>query len=308
MIRLEDVSVRYGEVGALKQVDLAVEPGDLCVLVGPSGSGKSTLLRLVNRLVEPASGRVFVRGTDVRDVEPAQLRRSVGYVMQSIGLFPHRTVERNIATVPRLLGWSTERIAERVEAMMRLVHLPPEFRTRYPGELSGGQAQRVGLARALAADPDILLMDEPFGAVDPITRRELRTELRRIHAETGKTILFVTHDPAEALELATRIVVLREGRVQAVGAPDAFSPAQADDFVRHLFGIEALALNGLRLLYAGARVRTRALAGAPTISSETSLRDALVEMILTRSPVLTVTAADGSTGGLQVEDILEAQR
>jgi osmoprotectant transport system ATP-binding protein len=228
--------------------------------------------------------------------------------MQSIGLFPHRTVERNIATVPRLLGWSTERIAERVEAMMRLVHLPPEFRTRYPGELSGGQAQRVGLARALAADPDILLMDEPFGAVDPITRRELRTELRRIHAETGKTILFVTHDPAEALELATRIVVLREGRVQAVGAPDAFSPAQADDFVRHLFGIEALALNGLRLLYAGARVRTRALAGAPTISSETSLRDALVEMILTRSPVLTVTAADGSTGGLQVEDILEAQR
>ena len=210
MIAYEGVSVAFGAVEALAGIDARVEPGALGVLIGPSGSGKSTLLRLVNRLVEPTHGTVRVRGVDVATQDPAPLRRSIGYVMQSVGLFPHRTVAQNVATVPRLLGWPAPRIAGRVDAMLALVHLDPtRFRDRRPSELSGGQAQRVGLARALAGDPDILLMDEPFGAVDPIVRRGLRGELRRIHAQTGKTIMFVTHDPSEALELATNLMVLR---------------------------------------------------------------------------------------------------
>ncbi len=229
------------------------------MLVGPSGSGKSTLLRLVNRLVDPTSGRVLVRDADVATLDPAPLRRSIGYVIQSIGLFPHRTVADNVATVPRLLGWPKEKIAARVAEMLDLVHLGgAAFANRAPAELSGGQAQRVGLARALAGDPDILLMDEPFGAVDPITRQDLRAELKRIHAETGKTILLVTHDPVEALELATQIVVLRRGRVVAAGSPLDLTEADGDAFVRDLFGGEALALRRLRFTRVGDVMTCRA--------------------------------------------------
>jgi osmoprotectant transport system ATP-binding protein len=334
VVRLEDVSVAFGEVAALADIDLLVEAGDLAVLVGPSGSGKSTLLRLVNRLVEPVRGRVLVRGTDVRSGDPAALRRSIGYVIQSVGLFPHRDVAQNIATVPRLLGWSSDRIAERVAAMLDLVRLTePGLARRYPAELSGGQAQRVGLARALAADPDILLMDEPFGAVDPIIRRELRGELRRIHAETAKTILLVTHDPVEALELATRLVVLREGRIAAAGRPVDLmagtdgSPAgggsdaagasvrdrsggsdAGDAFVRDLFGGEAASLHRLRFTDVAAVMEPVPAPGAPTIALEANLREALNRMLTQRVPRLAVVGPGGPLGSLSLDAVVERHR
>ncbi|HEX2555701.1 MAG TPA: ABC transporter ATP-binding protein [Microvirga sp.] len=306
-VRLEGVSVAFGGVMALEDVDLAVEAGDLAVLVGPSGSGKSTLLRCVNRLVDPVRGRVRVRGRDIAGMEPAALRRSIGYVIQSVGLFPHRTVAQNIATVPRILGWPKARVGERVAALLALVRLEPELAGRRPAELSGGQAQRVGLARALAADPDILLMDEPFGAVDPIVRRTLRTELRRIHAETGKTILLVTHDPVEALELATRLVVLREGRVVAAGRPVDLTDAAGDAFVRDLFGGDTMALHRLRFTPVSA-VMEPGLVDAPAIAPDATLREALARMIALRVTRLSVAGAAGPVGSLALDALVERHR
>ncbi len=297
MIGFDRVSVSFGATEALEDVTLSVAPGALCVLVGPSGSGKSTLLRLVNRLVEPTAGRVSVRGTDVTALEPAQLRRSIGYVIQSVGLFPHRSVAENIATVPRLLGWERRRIDARVTSMLDLVRLGEEYRERYPAELSGGQAQRVGLARALAADPDILLMDEPFGAVDPITRGSLREELRRIHQKTGKTVLLVTHDPIEALELATQIVVLRGGRMVAAGTPMELMAPAGDPFIRDLFGGELLALRRLRFTPVAAIMEPPQPGAAPGIPAATSLWDALTRMIDQRAARLAVNDESGGVIG-----------
>ena len=308
MIAFEDVSVAYDGRPALSGVTLALDEGALCVLVGPSGSGKSTLLRLVNRLVTASAGHVVVRGQDVSRLDPALLRRSIGYVMQSVGLFPHRTVGENIATVPRLLGWSKKQIASRVEAMLDLVHLGGTgFLNRYPSELSGGQAQRVGLARALAGDPDILLMDEPFGAVDPITRRGLRTELRRIHRETGKTILLVTHDPAEALELATHIVVLRQGLVVAAGHPLALIGPGGDAFTRDLFGGEALALRRLQFTSVADAMEPGPDGGEPgprMIPAHASLQEALARMVEDRAGLLTVVDDAGRVCGVVSADAL----
>jgi osmoprotectant transport system ATP-binding protein len=257
---------------------------------------------LVNRLVTASAGQVFVRGQDVSRLDPALLRRSIGYAMQSVGLFPHRTVGENIATVPRLLGWSKKQIAARVEAMLDLVHLGGTgFLNRYPSELSGGQAQRVGLARALAGDPDILLMDEPFGAVDPITRRGLRAELRRIHHETGKTILLVTHDPAEALELATQIVVLRQGLVVAAGHPLDLTGPGGDAFTRDLFGGEALALRRLQFTSVADVIEPWPESGEPgscTITATASLHEALARMVEARTAVLTVVDDAGRARGM----------
>jgi osmoprotectant transport system ATP-binding protein len=309
LITFDHVSVTFDAAHALHEIDLAVEPGALCVLVGPSGSGKSTLLRLVNRLVEPTRGRVLVRGSDVATLDAAPLRRSIGYVIQSVGLFPHRSVAENIATVPRLLGWPKDRIAARVEAMLSLVRLGGDaFANRAPAELSGGQAQRVGLARALAADPDILLMDEPFGAVDPITRRDLRTELRRIHAETGKTILLVTHDPVEALELATQIVVLRQGRVVAAGSPMDLTAREGDPFVRALFGGEALALRRLRFTTVADVMEAAAGEAGPSIAPEASLREALALMVEARASRLSVVDGGRIVGSVPVEALVERHR
>lgn len=317
-VRFEAISVAFGGVVALHDVNLDVAAGDLCVLVGPSGSGKSTMLRLVNRVAEPLRGRVLVRGEDVSSQDAATLRRSIGYVIQSVGLFPHRNVTDNIATVPRLLGWPRERIAERVRAMLALVHLDERsFAHRYPAELSGGQAQRVGLARALAGDPSILLMDEPFGAVDPIVRRDLRSELRRIHGETGKTILLVTHDPAEALELATRIVVLKEGRIAAMGRPLDLAGGGAagedsvgervgsEGFVRDLFGGEVLSLQRLRFTPVSAVMDAALAPSAPTIAAGATLRQALTRMIARRSTILSVMEADGPVGSVTIETLVE---
>ena len=297
MIAFEDVVVRFGATQALSGVSLHVGAGELCALVGPSGSGKTTLLRLVNRLVEPQSGTVRVRGEDVMRVDAPALRRSIGYAMQSVGLFPHRTVAENIATVPRMLGWDRTRIAERVAELLRMLRLDAALGERLPRALSGGQAQRVGIARALAADPDILLMDEPFGAVDPITRRELRSELRRIHAETGKTVLLVTHDPEEALELGTHVVVLRGGRIVANGSPEAVVAPGADPFARELLGGAQPGLRRLALMPATVALEPEpAPVDAPILPPEASIADALSLMAERGCDRVALTGAEGSVG------------
>jgi osmoprotectant transport system ATP-binding protein len=222
MIRFERVSVRFGSTWAVRDLDLEVAEGELLALVGASGSGKTTTLRLVNRLVAATEGVVSVGGRDVASVDAVGLRRGIGFVLQAIALFPHRTVAENVATVPRLLGWDRDRVAARVDALLRLVRLPPEtYRDRLPHELSGGQQQRVGLARALAAEPPIVLMDEPLGALDPVTRAELQGELRRLHDALRLTTVVVTHDMAEALTLADRVAVMSEGRLVRVATPAA---------------------------------------------------------------------------------------
>ena len=287
MIAIEDVVVRFGAAEALRGVSLEIGAGELCALVGPSGSGKTTLLRLINRLVAPYRGVVRVRGEDVARLDPAKLRQSIGYAMQSVGLFPHRSVAENIGIVPRLRGWDRPRIAARTAELMALLHLDHELAARLPHALSGGQAQRVGIARALAADPDILLMDEPFGAVDPITRRDLRAELRRVHRATGKTIVLVTHDPEEALELGTKLVVLRAGRVVTVGAPAALVAPGADAFARELLGGKQPGLQRLALLPATIALQAGpAPNGAPELPAEASLADALSLMAESKCTVL----------------------
>jgi osmoprotectant transport system ATP-binding protein len=233
---------------ALADLDLDVPGGEICVLVGPSGSGKTTAMRMVNRMVEITDGDILVGGTSVRDRSPAQLRREIGYVIQQIGLFPHRTIADNIATVPSLLGWSRDRTNARVEELMELVRIEPGLRDRYPAQLSGGQQQRVGVARALAADPGVMLMDEPFGAVDPINRERLQNEFLRLQAEVRKTILFVTHDVDEAIKMGDRIAILRQGgRLAQYATPAELLMAPADGFVEDFVGADR-ALKRLALM------------------------------------------------------------
>jgi len=222
-IAFRDVSYGIRGKEILRHFDLEVARGETLVLLGRSGSGKTTALKMVNALLTPSSGDVFVEGKPTREWNPILLRRRIGYVIQEAGLFPHYTVERNVAVVPRLVGWEPGRIGKRVDELLWIVGLPPaEFRARYPRELSGGQRQRVGVARALAAEPSLLLMDEPFGALDPVTRRELQREFLSLRGTWTKTSLFVTHDVREALALATRIALLHEGRLEFVATPREF--------------------------------------------------------------------------------------
>src|SRR5210317_2407855 len=250
-IRLESVSKSYGAGAepAVRSLTLEVEKGEVLVLVGPSGCGKSTTLRLINRLIEPTSGKIFLNGEDVTDVDPSELRRKIGYVIQQVGLFPHRTIAENIATVPKLLGWDKAAIASRVDEMLDLVSMDPAvYRDRYPKELSGGQAQRVGVARALAADPDVLLMDEPFGAIDPITRDRLQNEFLRLQQDLKKTIVFVTHDIDEAIKMGNRIAILREGsEIAQIDTPEVILSDPADEFVENILGSVAI-LKSLTLM------------------------------------------------------------
>ncbi len=244
------VTKRYpgADEPALAELDLDVPGGEICVFVGPSGSGKTTAMRMVNRMVEITEGDILVGGTSVRERSPAELRREIGYVIQQIGLFPHRTVADNIATVPRLLGWDRERVEARVEELLELVRIDPALRDRFPAQLSGGQQQRVGVARALAANPGVMLMDEPFGAVDPINRERLQNEFLRLQAEVRKTILFVTHDIDEAIKMGDRVAVLREGgRLAQYATPAELLMAPADDFVEDFVGADR-ALKRLALM------------------------------------------------------------
>ncbi len=239
-IRFDGVSKSYvqAEEPAVNDISFEAEDGSLVVLLGPSGSGKTTLLKMVNRLYEPDSGAILLNGVDIRQIELTTLRRQMGYVIQQVGLFPHMTVAENIAVVPNLLKWPEERTRNRITELLTLVHLPVEFSGRYPSQLSGGQQQRVGLARALAVDPIVLLMDEPFGAIDAITRSSLQEELLQLQNQLHKTVLFVTHDVDEALRLADRIAVLREGRLVQYGEACELLNAPANDFVRELLNAD----------------------------------------------------------------------
>jgi osmoprotectant transport system ATP-binding protein len=241
-LRLRGVGVRYpgSASAAVRDVDLDIAGGELAVFLGPSGCGKSTLLRTINRLIEPTSGSIAIDDTDITTRDPVALRRGIGYVIQAVGLFPHLSIGTNIGIVPQLVGWDRARIAARVDALLRLVRLDPErYRNRLPRELSGGEQQRVGVARALAAEPRLLLMDEPFGAVDAIVRTSLQDEIRAIHRELGTTIVFVTHDVDEALRIADRIVVMSAGSIVQNDIPARVLAAPASDVVRGLVGIDA---------------------------------------------------------------------
>jgi osmoprotectant transport system ATP-binding protein len=244
-IRFDHVTKRFdhGDEArpAIVDVSLTIEPGEFVVLIGPSGCGKTTLLKLINRLYDPSSGVVYIDGTPSRQLEGPDLRRHMGYVIQQGGLFPHYTVAENVAVVPGLLGWDRARTAARVDELLTLVGLPPvEYRSRYPSQLSGGQQQRVGIARAIAAGPGTLLMDEPFGALDAITRGRLQVELRELHERLGQTIVFVTHDIDEAVLLADRVAVMREGSVVQFDTPESVIMRPADGFVAELVGADDL--------------------------------------------------------------------
>jgi osmoprotectant transport system ATP-binding protein len=252
MIRLQGLSRRYatarGTVTAVDDVTLEVTDGETCVLLGPSGCGKTTTLRMINRLVLPSSGKIFIAGRDTDGIDPVELRRGIGYVIQQIGLFPNMTVAENIGVVPRLLGWSTARSRRRAEELLALLALEPaQFLDRYPNELSGGQAQRIGVARALAVDPPVLLMDEPFAALDPINREVIQDEFLRMQQTLRKTILFVSHDIDEAVKMADRVAIFRDGRLVQFAAPDEMLAHPADEFVAGFLGGDRT-LKRLRLI------------------------------------------------------------
>ena len=273
-IRLEHLTKRFpGQPHpAVEDLSLEIPEGEIVILVGPSGCGKTTTMKLINRLIEPTSGRIFLDGEDVTRVDPDRLRRRIGYVIQQIGLFPHQTIAQNIATVPRLLNWDKARIARRVDELIEMVGMDPAaYRDRYPKELSGGQRQRIGVARAMSADPDVMLMDEPFGAIDPITRDRLQNEFLRLQSEIKKTIVFVTHDIDEAIKMGDRIAILRDqSRIAQYDTPERILVDPADEFVADFIGRGA-SLKRLSL----SRVRDIALGDWPTVDEDTDPDDAL---------------------------------
>jgi osmoprotectant transport system ATP-binding protein len=313
-ITIENVTKRFAQEPhpAVDGVSLSVGDGEFVVLLGPSGCGKTTLLKMINRLYEPDGGRILVDGVDTTTIPATQLRRRIGYVIQQTGLFPHMRIEENIAVVPRLLGWAKPRIDARVDELLDLVGLPRAYRTRYPRQLSGGEQQRVGVARALAADPAIVLMDEPFGAIDAITRARLQDELLNIQRKVRKTILFVTHDVDEALRLADQIVIMRAGRVVQYDTPLQIVVHPADPFVESLVGAEDM-LRQLGLLTVGDALAAREAGrvapttdGLPTVSPDDDLRHVLVALIRSGAPAVAVVDDDGRTLGRLTFDDLRA--
>jgi osmoprotectant transport system ATP-binding protein len=308
MIEFQNISKSYGDTLVLDRLNLHIAPGELVVLIGPSGSGKSTALKLINRMLDHDSGRILFDNQEINSFDVRDLRRRMGYAIQSVGLFPHWTVARNIATVPQLLGWSTERMARRVTELLTLFGMEPDFfRHRYPHQLSGGQQQRVGVARALAADPAVLLMDEPFGALDPVARAVLQLELKRIHQASGKTIVLVTHDIDEALRLANKIVLLHKGRIEQVGSALDLLARPANDFVLNFVGHADLGIRLLSLRPVAPLVRNApAPAGAPVLIHSASQREAVASLAAHGVSVLTVINEEGvMLGSLHAADIFD---
>ncbi|MCZ8548110.1 ABC transporter ATP-binding protein [Mesorhizobium qingshengii] len=297
MIEIEGITKRYDATTVVDDVSMVIEPRTIAVIVGTSGSGKTTLLRMINRLVEPTAGVVKLDGADNRSLPGYELRRSIGYAIQGHGLFPHRTVAQNIATVPVLLGWDKARIKARVDELMTLYQLDPEaFGPRYPHELSGGQQQRVGVARALAAEPNVLLMDEPFGALDPIIRTKAQEDLLAIQKRFGTTIILVTHDMEEAVHMGDKIAVMDAGKLVQYAKPAEILARPASAFVETLVGASE---RPFRLLSLG-RVRDaveKGTADGEAIPGDASQRDALAELLWSGRPALPVKGADGKPLG-----------
>jgi osmoprotectant transport system ATP-binding protein len=293
---------------AVDDLTITIPAGEICVLIGPSGGGKTTAMKLVNRLISLTSGDITIDGQSINSLEPVQLRRGIGYVIQQIGLFPHMTIEANVATVPRLVGWDKGRTRERSHELLELVGLDPgEYARRYPSQLSGGQRQRVGLARAMAADPPLMLMDEPFGAIDPITRERLQNDFLRLHREVRKTVIFVTHDIDEAIRMGDRICILRQGgRLAQFDTPQAILANPADEFVADFVGADrGLKRLGLMTL-ADVPLLSEPTANGhhrPEASPEMTLRDALSLMLTEGSTDLVVRDDGGVRGYLTLEAV-----
>ena len=296
MIEIDRITKVYGDTTVVDAVSMTVDTGTITAIVGTSGSGKTTLLRMINRLVEPSSGEVRINGEPTRDTAPHLLRRRIGYAIQGHGLFPHHTVARNIAAVPRLLGWPRDRIAARVDELLGLFGLDPaEFRDRYPQDLSGGQQQRVGVARALASRPDLLLMDEPFGALDPIIRARAQQDLRAIQQKLGSTIMIVTHDMDEAMSLGDRVGVMDGGRLVQYAPPQDIVARPATPFVAEMVGEAERPLRFLSLIPVRDLVEPGEAEGAP-LSDVASLRDALSACLRSGRDAVPVTR-DGAPMG-----------
>ncbi len=309
MIAVENLTKRYGETTVVDDVSLTVDSHSITAIVGTSGSGKSTLLRMVNRLVEPTGGRVLIDGRDTRDEPAYLLRRRIGYVIQGHGLFPHRTVAENIATVPRLLGWDARRIAARVRELLDVFSLDPAlYAHALPHQLSGGQQQRVGVARALAAEPVLLLMDEPFGALDPIIRAKAQDDLLDIQRRFGMTVVLVTHDMDEAFRLGSQVAVMSCGRLLQCDRPAVLLTRPADPFVSRLTGLADRALRLLALLTAG-EAALPGTSDGPAVASTMPLREVLSELVWSGVDSARVVDADGAVRGrLTVAAILARGR
>jgi len=315
-IRLERLSKAYPNgTEAVAELTLAIPAGELVTLVGPSGCGKSTILRMINRLVEPTGGQIFLDDEDITAADPVALRRRIGYAIQDVGLFPHQTVRQNVATVPRLLGWSKRDTTERVDELLDLVGLEPgQYAKRYPDELSGGQRQRVGVARALAADPVVLLMDEPFSAVDPIARGHLQEEFLRLQAEVHKTTVFVTHDVDEAVRLGDRIAVLSSGgKLEQYAPPAEILGRPASSFVAEFVGSDrGIKRLGVTAIPPSAPRPTEQIPGfdkatdPPRVPADATLREALAALLEGGTGWVVVDDGDRVAGVLTPDDIYQA--
>jgi osmoprotectant transport system ATP-binding protein len=288
MIEIDDITKVYSGTTVVDHVTLTIEPHTICVIVGTSGSGKTTLMRMINKLVEPTSGHIRIDGQDIADIPAYELRRRIGYAIQGHGLFPHRTVGQNVATVPKLLGWDKTRIANRVDELLNLFQLDPsEFRDRLPHELSGGQQQRVGVARALAAGPNILLMDEPYGALDPVIRAKAQEDLLAIQRKFGTTVVLVTHDMEEAIHLGDTIAVMGKGKLLQCAAPAEIIANPATPFVAELIGTSERPFRLLSLARVADHIEDGTVEGQP-IDVTASLRDAYAELLWSGRPALPV--------------------
>ncbi|WP_370450319.1 ABC transporter ATP-binding protein [Cryobacterium sp. TMS1-20-1] len=317
LIELNNVTKQYANqpVAAVQNFSMTAQPGELIMFVGPSGCGKTTTMKMVNRIIEPTSGSISIDGRDVLSLDPSELRRHIGYVIQQIGLFPHMTIAENIGVVPKLLNWSKEKTSSRVDELLSTVGLEPgDFAHRYPKQLSGGQQQRVGVARALAADPPVMLMDEPFGATDPITREKLQAEFLRLQASIGKTIIFVTHDFDEAVRLGDRIAVLsNRSQIEQFDTPANILSNPANDYVSSFIGLGAAIKRLVLIPVTAARLgpANAAAGGGPTVRTTDSLRDALDSLVLSGLPALAVVdelnKAVGSISVDQISGVLGAE-
>jgi osmoprotectant transport system ATP-binding protein len=309
MIEFQGVGKSYDGVPVIEGLNLKIDRGEFVVVIGPSGSGKSTLLKMINRMEAHDAGKILFNGEEIYKFKVRDLRLRMGYAIQSVGLFPHWTVARNIGTVPQMLGWSTQKIEARVTDLLALFQLDPLlYRSRYPHQLSGGQQQRIGVARALAGDPDILLMDEPFGALDPTTRASLQNEMRRVHAVSGKTIVLVTHDIEEALLLATRIVLLDQGKIVQAGTPLELLAEPENDFVIDFVGRSDIGIKLLSLQQASHSARAEPAGHGPALAHNATLREAVSYMSAHHLERVNLVDGEGRHAGvLHAADIFKTQ-